>query len=67
MPLTLNEPRINALRSAPLDSWVALNQDETVIVAVGSTYEEAVKRSEEKGVRDPVLIKTPKSWLRLSV
>jgi hypothetical protein len=67
MALTLDDPRINALRSAPLDSWVALDQDESVVVAVGSTYQEAVERSEEKGVTDPVLVKTPKSWLRLSV
>ena len=67
MALTLNDPRLNALRSAPLDSWVALDQDESVVVAVGSTYQEAVERSEAKGVSDPVLVKTPKSWLRLSV
>ncbi len=67
MPLTLDDPRITALRSARLDSWVALDQDESVIVAVGSTYEEAVERSEAKGVTDPVLVKTPKAWLRLSI
>ena len=59
--------RFEALKSAPLDSWVALSEDETKIIAVGSTYEEAVSKSESAGVSDPVLIKTPKSWLSISV
>jgi hypothetical protein len=59
--------RLEALRSAPLDKWIALSEDESKIVAVGSTYEEAVKKSEIAGVSDPVLLKTPKVWLALSV
>lgn len=59
--------RLEALRAAPLDKWIALSEDESKIVAVGSTYEEAVKNSEIAGVSDPVLLKTPKVWLPLSV
>jgi hypothetical protein len=59
--------RVDALRSAPLDSWVALSSDESSIVAVGKTYAEAVRLSELAGVDDPVLIKTPKKWLPLAV
>jgi hypothetical protein len=59
--------RLEVLRSAPLDKWIALSEDETKIVAVGSTYEEAVENSEIAGVSDPVLLKTPKVWLPLSV
>jgi Family of unknown function (DUF5678) len=59
--------RLEALRSAPLDKWIALSEDESKIVAVGSTYEEAVKNCEIAGVSDPVLLKTPKVWLPLSV
>jgi hypothetical protein len=59
--------RLEALRSAPLDKWIALSEDESKIVAVGSSYEEAVKNSEIAGVSDPVLLKTPKVWLPLSV
>jgi hypothetical protein len=62
-----SNPRLEALRSAPLDKWIALSEDESKIVAVGSTYEEAVKNSETAGVSDPVLLKTPKLWLPLSV
>jgi hypothetical protein len=63
----LDDPRLAALRSAPLDSWIALSEDETRIVAVGATYEEVARNSELAGVEDPVIVKTPKSWLPLSV
>ena len=59
--------RFEALKSAPLNSWVALSEDESTIVAVGTSYEEAVAKSENAGVSDPVLVKTPKSWLTISV
>ena len=67
MPATISDPRLEALRSAPLDSWVALSEDETRVVAVGATYEEAVRNSERVGVSDPVIVKTPKRWLSLNV
>jgi len=63
----MNDPRFEALRSAPLDSWIALSEDETTIVAIGSSYDDAVRKSESAGVSDPVLVKTPKVWLPLSV
>jgi hypothetical protein len=61
------DARLEALRRAPLDSWVALSEDESTIVAVGSTYGDVIKKSEEAGVDDPVILKTPRSWLPLSV
>jgi len=63
----MTDPRLEALKSAPLDSWVALSEDETRVVAVGASYEEAVHKSEEAGVMDPVLVKTPRVWLPISV
>jgi hypothetical protein len=59
--------RLELLRSAPLDSWIALSEDETAIVASGSTYEEVVRNSEKAGVSDPLLIKTPKAWQSIAV
>ncbi len=59
--------RLEALRSAPLNSWVALSEDETRIIAVGATYSEAAEKSERAGVSDPVIIKTPPKWAPLSV
>jgi hypothetical protein len=64
---SMTDLRFEALKSAPLDSWVALSEDETRIVAVGTSYDEAVKNSESAGVSDPVLVKTPKLWLPISV
>ena len=62
-----SDARLNALRDAPLDSWIALSEDESRIVAVGTSFEEVTRNSEMAGVEDPLVIKTPKSWLPLSV
>lgn len=67
MPSTSRNLRTEALRSAPPDSWVVLSVDESRIVATGKTYEEAVKKSEEAGISEPILIKTPSQWLSFSV
>lgn len=57
------EERIRILREAEPNSWIALSGDESRLVARGATYAEAVKRAEEGGENDPLLIKTPESWL----
>jgi hypothetical protein len=67
MPATPNRLRSKALRSAPVDSWIALAQDESRITAVGATYEEVSKRLDETGDKDSVILKTPKSWLPVAV
>lgn len=67
MPITRDDLRLEALRSAPLDSWVALSDDESMVVATGSTYDEVVLNSEKAGVSDPILVKTPKVWMPISV
>lgn len=67
MPIPHNDARIQALRSAPLNSWVALSDDESKIVAIGKTYEEVVSASTRAGVEDPLIVKTPKVWAPLSV
>lgn len=66
-PANTADRRLELLRSAPLDSWIALSEDETAIVALGSTYEEVVRNSEKVGVSDPLLIKTPKAWHSIAV
>jgi len=63
----MSDARFEALKSAPLDSWIALSEDESRIVAIGPSYEEAVRKSEDSGVADPVLVKTPRVWLPISV
>ncbi len=67
MSAVLNTPRSEALRGAPLDSWIALSEDETRVIATGATYEEVSKQLDEAGDKDSVILKTPKSWLPLAV
>lgn len=55
--------RIEALRSAPMDTWVALADDESRIVATGSSFSEAQRLAAEKGVTDPIILKTPLEWI----
>jgi hypothetical protein len=64
---TVTDPRLEALRSAPLNSWIALSEDETKVVAVGATYEEVVRNSERAGVSEPIILKTPERWLSFNV
>lgn len=56
------EQRLKILLGAPADSWVAFSEDETEVVAFGSSYEEAVQKAENKGITEPVLVRTPKDW-----
>ena len=53
------EIRLEILRSAPMDSWIALSEDESRIVAVGHTYAEVSARSDAAGESDPIILKTP--------
>lgn len=39
MAISTESQRLNALRSAPLNSWVALSEDESRIVATGASYQ----------------------------
>jgi hypothetical protein len=63
----LNNPRSEALRGSPLDSWIALSEGETRVIATGATYEEVAKQLDDGGDKDSVILKTPKSWLPLAV
>jgi hypothetical protein len=62
-----NKNRLAVLRSAPLNKWIALSQDETAIVAIGDTYAEVSERSESAGVCDPIILKTPEEWVPVSL
>lgn len=57
-----NKIRFELLCSAPLNSWIALSQDETRIVAVGETYSEVSELSDAAGETDPLILKTPAVW-----
>jgi hypothetical protein len=59
--------RLALLRAAPLNSWVALSEDESRIVAIGANYSEVVTKSDAAGEADPVILKTPEMWAPLFV
>lgn len=61
------QARLDILRNAPLDSWIALSADETRLVGVGKTLEEAVREAEKNGESDPLILKTPPEWLPLAL
>jgi hypothetical protein len=67
IPSNADDLRLELLRSAPLDSWIALSDDETEIVATGASYAEVVQNSDKAGVSDPILLRTPKVWMPFSV
>ncbi len=62
-----SDARSEALRNAPLNSWVALSDDETRIVAVGATYEELAAELDRMGDTSAVILKTPDAWLPLAL
>jgi hypothetical protein len=61
------EARIDALRNAPPDGWVAFSEDEERLVAYGLSYDEVVQKSRENGVPEPVVVKVPENWNDLAL
>ena len=59
------QERIQVLQSAPPNSWLALDANETKIVGQGDSYQVAVEMAERSGEQDPVLIKTPDQWMQM--
>ena len=55
--------RLELLRSAPMNTWIALSADENRIVATGSTFIEADEAAKKTGEVGYFLTKTPDSWL----
>jgi hypothetical protein len=62
MELERAKRRADALLNAPLDRWIALSEDESEIIAVGSTFDEAAQKAKAQGVSDPIIVKTPEAW-----
>jgi hypothetical protein len=55
--------RLNVLRSAPLDRWIALSEDESRIIAVGKSFTEVSDKSDDSAI----ILKTPSAWEPFSV
>ena len=56
------DARLDALRNAAPNRWVALSQDETKVVGEGDTFDEAASAAEANGESDPVLVRIPEDW-----
>jgi len=61
------EARVSALRDAPLNSWIALSDDETKVIAVGASYQEVADELDRIGDQSSVIVKTPPAWELLAV
>jgi hypothetical protein len=55
-------PRLDALRAATPDRWVALSADETRVVAEADSFDEAAAAAERAGETDPILVRVPEDW-----
>ena len=62
-----NRIRLEILRSAPLDAWIALSEDESRLIAVGNNYSEVSEKADAAGEADAVILKTPSAWSTFSV
>jgi hypothetical protein len=56
------EARIKALRDAQPGSWIAFSEDESHVVAQGSSYEDVVESAEKAGEQNPVITMVPTDW-----
>ncbi len=54
------DKRLEALRNAPLDSWLMWDGDE--IVATADTYEELRNKTAGIFINNPLISKTPPDW-----
>ncbi|MGA1999116.1 MAG: hypothetical protein ABSG52_03920 [Terriglobales bacterium] len=51
------------LSASPRNCWLALNRDESVVVAHGATMDDAVNAARQKGEQEPVLLWAPDQWV----
>ncbi len=59
------EERVQILREAKPDTWIAFSEDESRIVGYGETYQKAVEDAERNGSSEPLLVKIPPRWSSL--
>ncbi len=57
-----DEERVQILREAKPNSWLALSSDESRVAGRGDSFEQAVEDAKEHGENDPLLIKVPDNW-----
>ena len=55
--------RVELLRSAPKNSWVAMSSDESRIITTGKTFLEVDAAAKQAGETDYFITRTPDAWL----
>lgn len=54
--------RVQILKNAKPNSWIAFSGDESKVVAYDDSYAEVVKAAENVGEEEPVIVKAPDNW-----
>jgi hypothetical protein len=57
-----SDERLQILRTAQPNSWIAFSADEEHVIAVGLTFEDAIGAAKESGECDPLLTFIPPNW-----
>jgi hypothetical protein len=57
-----DEVRLQFLREAKPDSWLAISEDGYELLGQGDTPEEAFQQAKARGYEDPVLTMVPPEW-----
>jgi hypothetical protein len=65
MAIASQDKILEVLREAPMNTWIALSEEEGKIVAVGNSYAEAAANSEQAGYDDSLIMRTPEVWAPL--
>ena len=56
------EERLQILRDATPNSWLAFSSDESQIVGRGQTFSEAAEAAEKAEEKDPIIMLVPDMW-----
>jgi len=56
------EQRLQILRTAKPNSWIAVAEDAGVVVGKGDTFRAASEEASRQGCKDPLMIRIPRSW-----
>ena len=59
------EKRLKILREAGPNTWLALSDDESMVIAKGQSYEDVIREAEDAGIADPLILRTPCDWTPL--
>jgi hypothetical protein len=56
------QERLQILREATPNTWLAFSSDESKIVGRGNTFGDAASAAEDAGEQDPIIMLVPATW-----